>query len=182
MTDVRLDAINLLTAIRDHDRNLDPFDRQDIDIVITDLEKSIKITPAREPEPCLQTGDILNWCIENQCGYYPAKCCGVTHPALCCMIGADAEKKKAQSEPESEPETGTILESNLKALHDGVMEINSRAIIETRNGHPVTICAECGREINISQAATCCETGLYYCDEDCMMLDLSERKAAGMGF
>lgn len=31
----------------------------------------------------VRTGDILNWCRENKCGKYPAKCAGVNHPALC---------------------------------------------------------------------------------------------------
>jgi len=56
------------------------------------------------------------------------------------------------------------------------------AIVELRNGHPTTICAECGQEIDVSKSVTCCETGLYYCNDDCMMLDLSECKAAGEVF
>jgi hypothetical protein len=57
-----------------------------------------------------------------------------------------------------------------------------RAIVEIRNNQPTTICAECGREIDIKTGYTCCETGLYYCSEECLLLDLSERKAAGEEF
>lgn len=57
-----------------------------------------------------------------------------------------------------------------------------KAMVDIRNNTPVTICPECGREIDIIVGYTCNETGYYYCSEDCLLQDLSERKAAGEVF
>jgi hypothetical protein len=41
MSDIREDTIRNLIAIEEHDKNLDPFDRNDLDRVIEILNRSI---------------------------------------------------------------------------------------------------------------------------------------------
>jgi len=50
-TDIRLEAANLLVAIRDHDPVLDDFERGDIEAVLIHLDRSMRKAPIREPEP-----------------------------------------------------------------------------------------------------------------------------------
>ncbi len=48
VSDIRLEASNLLVAIRDHDPNMDEWARSDIDLILLHLERSMRKIPIRE--------------------------------------------------------------------------------------------------------------------------------------